>query len=65
MVEGQSGLLNVCPPDNRPEYQPSKRRSVWKSGAMVTLYSANEPALLRGFYLKLLLHGLAVAQVAD
>lgn len=48
MVEGESGLLNVCPPWNRPKYEPSKRRVVWPSGRMAILYSAEEPERLRG-----------------
>ena len=48
MVEGESGLMSVCPPWNRPKYEPSKRRVTWPSGALCTLYSADEPDLLRG-----------------
>lgn len=48
MVEGQSGLVNVCPPWNRPLYEPSKRRVTWPNGALATLYSADEPDRLRG-----------------
>ena len=48
VVEGESGLLNVCPPWNRPAYEPSKRRLTWPSGAIATLYSADEPDRLRG-----------------
>ena len=48
MVEGESGLLAVCPPWNRPNYEPSKRRLTWDNGAMATTYSADEPDLLRG-----------------
>ena len=48
MVEGESGLLAVCPPWNRPDYEPSKRRVTWKNGAVATLFSADEPARLRG-----------------
>jgi phage terminase large subunit-like protein len=48
MIEGESGLLNVCPPWDRPTYQPSKRRLVWRSGAMGFVYSAMEPERLRG-----------------
>lgn len=48
MVEGESGILNVCPPWDRPLYQPSKRRLVWPNGAMAFLYSAEEPERLRG-----------------
>src|SRR5262249_60903571 len=48
MVEGESGLLAVCPPWDRPVYEPSKRRLTWKSGAIATTYSADEPERLRG-----------------
>lgn len=48
MVEGESGLLNISPPWNTPEYEPSKRRITWKNGAMATLYSAEEPDRLNG-----------------
>lgn len=48
MVEGESGLLAICPPWNKPKYEPSKRRLTWPSGALATLYSADEPDLLRG-----------------
>jgi phage terminase large subunit-like protein len=48
MVEGDSGILSVCPPWNRPHYEPSKRRLTWPCGAMATTYSADEPERLRG-----------------
>jgi phage terminase large subunit-like protein len=48
MVEGESGLLNICPPNNRPLYEPSKRRLTWPNGAIATTYSADEPERLRG-----------------
>lgn len=48
MVEGESGLLAISPPWNRPKYFPSKRRVVWPNGAIATMYSADEPDLLRG-----------------
>jgi len=48
MVEGDSGFLHICPPDNMPEYEPSKRRLTWPNGARATLYSADEPKRLRG-----------------
>jgi phage terminase large subunit-like protein len=48
MVEGESGLLAICPPWNKPLYEPSKRRLTWPNGAMATLYSAEEPDTLRG-----------------
>jgi phage terminase large subunit-like protein len=48
MIEGESGILRVCPPDARPLYEPSKRRLTWPNGAMATAYSAEEPDRLRG-----------------
>lgn len=48
MVEGESGILAISPPWNRPKYEPSKRRVTWRNGAIATLYSADEPERLRG-----------------
>src|SRR6266568_6468349 len=48
MVEGESGILAISPPWNRPRYEPSKRRLTWPNGAIATLYSADEPERLRG-----------------
>lgn len=49
MVEGESGILAVHPPDDDlPVYEPSKRRVSWPNGAIATLYSADEPERLRG-----------------
>lgn len=47
-VEGESGVLAVHPPSERPTYEPSKRRLTWKNGTQATCYSADEPDLLRG-----------------
>lgn len=48
MVEGPSGIMNVSPPSELPDYEPSKRRLTWPSGAVGTTFSADEPSLLRG-----------------
>jgi phage terminase large subunit-like protein len=48
MVEGESGILAVSPPWERPRYEPSKRRLTWPNGAIATLFSADEPERLRG-----------------
>jgi len=48
MVEGESGILAVCPPWNKPLYEPSQRSLTWPNGALVTTYSAEDPKLLRG-----------------
>jgi len=48
MVEGDSGILAISPPWNRPHYEPSKRRLTWPNGATATTFSAEEPDQLRG-----------------
>jgi phage terminase large subunit-like protein len=48
VVEGESGILAISPPTNRPLYEPSKRRLTWHNGAIATTYSADEPDRLRG-----------------
>jgi phage terminase large subunit-like protein len=47
MVEGESGLLSIGHPNERPRYEPSKRRVTWPNGAICTTYSADEPERLR------------------
>lgn len=48
MIEGPDGLLAVCPPWNRPTYEPSKRRVTWPNGAVAVSYGAESPEMLRG-----------------
>ena len=48
MVEGESGILAICPPGRCPTFEPSLRRLTWPNGAEATLYSAGEPESLRG-----------------
>jgi phage terminase large subunit-like protein len=48
MIEGESGILNVSPPEDRPRWQPSVRRLSWPAGAVAFTYSAEEPERLRG-----------------
>lgn len=48
MVEGESGLLSIAPPNNRPVWEPSLKRLRWPGGAEAYLYSAAEPEGLRG-----------------
>jgi len=48
MIEGESGILAVSPPWDRPLYEPSKRRITWNNGARATIFSAEEPDALRG-----------------
>ncbi|MBA3243397.1 MAG: DNA-packaging protein [Acidobacteria bacterium] len=48
MVEGDSGILGISPPDNMPKYESSKRKLTWKDGSIATMYSAEEAERLRG-----------------
>jgi predicted phage terminase large subunit-like protein len=48
IVEGESGILAVSPPSERPTWEPSRRRLTWPNGAIATTYSADEPDQLRG-----------------
>ena len=48
MIEGDSGIMNICPPHFRPLYEPSKRRVTFPNGAVAYAYSAEEPERLRG-----------------
>lgn len=48
MIEGESGILAICPPNERPAYLPSKRRLEWPNGAKTLIFTADEPERLRG-----------------
>lgn len=48
IVEGESGIMNVSPPSEKPHYQPSIRRLTWPNGNTATLFTADEPDGLRG-----------------
>lgn len=48
IVEGESGIIACSPPDERPLYEPSKRRLTWPNGCIATLFSGVEPDQLRG-----------------
>jgi len=49
MIEGESGLLQVCARAGKPaSYEPSKRKVTFYSGAQAHVYSAEEPDRLRG-----------------
>lgn len=49
MIEGPGGILRNTPPWERPDYEPSKRRLTWPTGAYATVYSGAHPEQLRGF----------------
>lgn len=48
MVEGESGILAVCPRHERPDYLAHKSRLEWKNGAKTLIFTADSPERLRG-----------------
>lgn len=48
IVEGESGILATAPPDDRPDWEPSKKQLTWRNGAIAHVFSAEEPDRLRG-----------------
>ena len=48
MLEGESGLMSLFPPWDRPTYEPSKRLVRFRNGSQAYLFSAEEPERLRG-----------------
>ncbi|MEO8994655.1 MAG: terminase family protein [Rhodanobacter sp.] len=48
MVQGESGILAICPRSERPEYRPSQRKLIWPNGAESLIFTADEPERLRG-----------------
>ena len=66
MVTGESGLLAVCPPDERPAYLRASDRLEWPNGAITQIFSAEEPDRLRGKqHMKLWLDELAAWRDPD
>ena len=48
MIEGESGILAICPKDERPRYLSQKRQLIWPNGAKSLIFTADEPERLRG-----------------
>jgi phage terminase large subunit-like protein len=48
MIEGESGIMAICPNGERPLYVSSKRRLEWPNGAISLIFTADEPKRLRG-----------------
>jgi phage terminase large subunit-like protein len=48
MIEGESGILAICPRDERPKYLSQKRQLLWPNGAKSLIFTADEPERLRG-----------------
>lgn len=48
MIEGESGIMAICPNGERPEYKKSERQLNWPNGALSLVFTADEPERLRG-----------------
>lgn len=48
LVTGESGILAVCPPSERPVYESSKRLLTWPNGTTALCFSSEAPDQLRG-----------------
>lgn len=48
MVLGESGLMNVFPPHERPIFKSGQQKIFFKNGAVATLFGGNSPERLRG-----------------
>jgi phage terminase large subunit-like protein len=48
MIEGESGILAICPSSERPLYRKSARSLEWPNGARTLIFTADEPDRLRG-----------------
>jgi predicted phage terminase large subunit-like protein len=48
IIEGPEGFLSLSPNDERPLYEPSKRRLVWPNGTIGLIRYGTEPRSFRG-----------------
>lgn len=48
MVEGESGILAICPRHERPAYKKAERKLIWPNGAISLIFTADEPDRARG-----------------
>lgn len=48
MVEGESGILAICPAHERPQYKKAERKLVWPNGSISLIFTADEPDRARG-----------------
>lgn len=48
MIEGESGILAICPKDERPTYVANKAQLQWPNGAKSLIFTADSPERLRG-----------------
>lgn len=48
MVEGESGILAVSAPYDRPIWEPGNKRVLWPNGSIAQCFSSEKPDQLRG-----------------
>jgi phage terminase large subunit-like protein len=48
MIEGESGILAICPKNERPAYLSHKSQLRWPNGAISLIFTADQPDRLRG-----------------
>lgn len=48
MIEGESGILDICPDDERPVYVKNAAKLEWPNGAKSLIFTADSPERLRG-----------------
>lgn len=48
MIMGESGILAICPKDERPRYIQNASRLEWPNGCQSLIFTAAEPERLRG-----------------
>lgn len=48
MVEGESGILSICPPEERPTYVANRGELRWPNGNRTLVMSGEEPERFRG-----------------
>ncbi|HEX5933414.1 MAG TPA: terminase family protein [Pseudorhizobium sp.] len=48
MVDGVSGICRIARGRHRPEFEISRRRLVWRNGAVAQIFSSEDPESLRG-----------------
>jgi len=49
MVFGESGLMSVCPPWNRPHWNTISKQAEWANDSIAQLFTAEAPDSTRGF----------------
>jgi phage terminase large subunit-like protein len=50
MVFGESGLMSVCPPWNKPHWNTISKQLEWRNGSLAQLFTAEAPDSTRGFH---------------